>query len=132
MAWNIQKWPLLRWGGEVASALALKSTCILLLPKNALLFLELLFNFPELPFCFLKSFCCFPEVPFCFQEVSFYFSKVPYYFPELPLRFPEVPSFYLLCMYFSKNPFSSADCSLSFSCSELLRQYLLCSCFVSS
>ena len=55
-----------------------------LIPKNALLFQEILFYFPELPFYF-------PEMPF-------YFSKISYCFPELPFSFPEMAS-YFLCLF---------------------------------
>ena len=101
------------------------SQCTLLFPKNALLFLELTLCFPELPFYFL-------ELTFCFPEVSSYFSKMPYCFSELPTLFPEVSSFYLLCASFSKNAFFPVDCTLSSSCSELLRQIfpLLLFCFL--
>ena len=79
---------------------------------------ELLFDFSEVPFCF-------QELRFCFSEVSFYISKKkPYCFLELPFCLPEVSSFYLLCAYFSKKAFFPADCTFSFSCSELLRKII--------
>ena len=98
------------WGCEVASALVLKLMCPLL-PKNALLFLELPFYFPELlfyfsevPFYFLELPFCFPGVMFCFPEVRFLKNALLFYcFPELLFSFPEVPSIYLLCTSFSKN-----------------------------
>ena len=103
-----------------------------LLPKNALLFLELPFYFLEVLFCFLELPFFFPEVFFCFPEAPFYFSKIPYCFRELPFSFPEVLSIYLLCTSFSRNAFFAADCTFS-SCSEMVTEIiytLLLFCFL--
>ena len=73
-------------GGEVASALVLKSMCSF--PS--------LFYYPELSFYLQEFAFYFPVVPFCFPEVPLYFSKIPYCFAEYLISFLEKSSFYLL------------------------------------
>ena len=119
-------------GGEAVSTLVLKSMCPVT-SQNALLFPELPFYFPELPFHFSELPFYFSKVPLCFPEVPFCFSKMPYCFLELRFSFPEVPSIYLLYVSFSNNSFFQLIVPYprpAQSCSK--RQYLPCSCFVSS
>ena len=61
-----------------------------------------------------------------FPGIAFLFSTVYFCFPELP-------SFYLLCASFWKFLFFPTDCTVSCSCSELLREitfHLFLFCFL--
>ena len=61
LVWNIQKWPLQGEGGEVASALVLKSICTFTFQKRpfmtriSLLFSRINFLFPEIIILFSRS-----------------------------------------------------------------------------
>ena len=75
--------------------------CVLLLPKNALLF-------PELPFYFQLVLFCFLEFLFCFPEVPFHFSKIPCCFLELSFVYQKCLIFIFYAHLFPRMLFFSS------------------------
>ena len=81
-------------GGFVRLQVSLSSSqCALLLPKNALLFLELPFYFPEVPF-FSWNFS------FVFQKCSFMFQKCLFISQKFAIVFDICPLIFQKCLLF--------------------------------
>ena len=90
--------------------LLLSRQCVILLPKNPVFFSELPFYYPKLLFYLSEEQFCSLELPFCLPRCTFVFQNCLH--------------FYLLCASFWKILFFPTDCTVSSSCSELLREII--------
>lgn len=101
LAWNIPKWPLERgWGCTYSCSHVNVSFC-----------------FPKIPFSSRNCPFMIPNCPFIFQKSNF----VPW---NCLFVFQNCLHFYLLCASFWKILFFPTDCTVSTSCSELLREII--------